>query len=62
LFIIKRVQSVAQNLVVPFIESGSREKARANLLRLRDARAIEPQLYKALFTKGLINNVPEDYR
>jgi hypothetical protein len=50
------------NLITPFLECETREKARKYMNRLRKQNAISDDVFKMVFREGLLNNVPGKYR
>jgi hypothetical protein len=49
------------NLITPFLECDSREKARSYMNRLKKQKAINKETYQLMFRKGLLNNIPRKY-
>jgi len=62
IFIIRSTFRLITNIITPFLECETRDKARSYMNRLKRQKAISPDLYKMIFKKGLINNVPRKYR
>ena len=62
LFIIKGTYRLFSNIIAPFLECETKEKARSYLSRLRRQNAISPILYHSIFKKGLLHIVPRRYR
>ncbi len=49
------------NLITPFLECETREKARGYMNRLKRQKAISKETYNLMFRKGLLNNIPRRY-
>jgi hypothetical protein len=49
------------NIITPFLECETREKARSYMSRLKRQKAINNETYKMIFRKGLLNNIPRRY-
>jgi hypothetical protein len=62
IFIIRSTFRLITNIITPFLECETRDKARSYMNRLRRQKAISPDLYKMIFKKGLINNLTRKYR
>jgi hypothetical protein len=62
IFIIRSTFRLITNIITPFLECETRDKARSYINRLRRQKAISPDLYKMIFKKGLINNLTRKYR
>jgi hypothetical protein len=50
------------NIITPFLECETREKARSYMNRLKRQKAISGDIYRLVFRKGLLNNIPRRYR
>ena len=62
IFIIRSTFKLFSNIIAPFLECGTRDNARSYLSRLKRSNAISPDVYRLIFKKGLLNNIPRRYR
>jgi hypothetical protein len=62
LFIIRSTFRLITNIITPFLECETREKARKYMNRLKKQKAIPANIYQMVFRKGLLNNIPARYR
>jgi hypothetical protein len=49
------------NVIAPFLECETRDKARSYMNRLKRQKAISKETYNMMFRKGLLNNIPRKY-
>ena len=61
LFIFRSAFRLIMNIITPFLECETREKARSYMSRLKRQKAINNETYKMIFRKGLLNNIPRRY-
>lgn len=62
IFIVRNNFRLFSNIIAPFLECETKDRAKANLYRLKNQGLITPRLYKVLFKKGILNNIPTKYR
>lgn len=62
LFIMRSTFRLVSNIISPFLECETKEKAKSYLNRLKRKGGVSPVLYKAIFKKGILNNIPRRYR
>lgn len=62
IFIIKSTFRLISNIITPFLECNSKEKAKNYLNKLKKRRAISPEIFRMIFKKGLLNIIPKRYR
>jgi len=62
LFIIRSTFRLITNIITPFLECETREKARKYMNRLKKQKAIPANIYQMVFRKGLLKNIPPRYR
>jgi hypothetical protein len=62
LFIIKSSMKLVSSLMSPFMDCETKEKAKQELDKLRRRNIISQDTYKAIFKKGMLNNIPRRYR
>jgi hypothetical protein len=62
LFIVRNTFRLISNIIAPFIECETKDKAKSQLHKLLRQKAITPELYRVLFKRGIINNIPDRYR
>ena len=62
LFIIRSTFRLISNIITPFLECETREKAKKYMSRLKKQKAIPANIYQMVFRKGLLNNIPSRYR
>ncbi|TNV81345.1 hypothetical protein FGO68_gene2832 [Halteria grandinella] len=62
IFIVRNNFRLFSNIIAPFLECETKNRAKANLHRLKNQGSITPELYKVIFKKGILNNIPAKYR
>lgn len=62
IFIVRNNFRLFSNIIAPFLECETKDRAKATLLRLKNQGSITHELYKVLFKKGILNNIPDKYR
>ena len=62
IFIVRNNFRLFSNIIAPFLECETKDRAKANLRQLKTQGQITPDLYKVIFKKGILNNIPEKYR
>jgi hypothetical protein len=62
LFIVRNTFRSFSNIIAPFLECETKEKAKSYLYRLRKEKGINGHMYKMIFRKGILNNIPDMYR
>ena len=61
IFILRSTWRLFMNVIAPFLECETREKARSYMNRLKRQKAISKETYSMMFRKGLLNNIPRPY-